>query len=265
MKEDYSIYTSLEDAKMEIHKRWNDVVLRAKVEEFLGDDITFLFKNGPRAITNQYVITPGHDTERFLQLAKEIKLEPLCLEFTKDKFVAKSIPKYLLGKLYFCDEFGLESFANVPYTKIINYNTEEGKRLCDVKTVWGQSLLDFHHDLTDMVMPDLVGNVYDFSDWFYRTRNLTEYYYLYFLSLFLCHGILFENYVVEGDEGNFVREILLPSFTKVEEIFGVKPLICQLTPSEVLDDLYWWCGAVSQKEIVKKYVKDRFDYELVIK
>ncbi len=265
MKENVRIYTSIDEAKQEIWKRWHNVVLRKKLENFLGDDIISVFSHAPRAVTQQYVITPGHDTEHFLSLAKEINLKPLCLEFAQDKFVARSIQKYLLGKMYFCDEYGLENFANVPYVKIVNFNTEEGKRLCDVQTMWGQSLVDFYHDLTNLVMPELEGNVQDFSAWFYRTRGATEYYYLYYLALFVCHGVIFENYEIEGEEGAFVRDTLLPSFDKVEEMFGVKPLICQLTPSEVLDELYWWCSAASQKEIVQKYVKDRFSYDLVIK
>lgn len=265
MKEDERIYTSHEEAKAEIQRRWSNVQLRRKLESFLGDDIIHLFKNGPCAVTQQYCITPGHDTERFLQLAKDIELKPLCFEFLQDKFVARNTQKYLLGKLYFSNAVDLKDFSNVPYAKIVNFNTEEGKKLHDVKTIWGQLLVDFHHVYMEMTIPEFAGRVFDFSDWFYRTRHLSEYYYLYYLALFVCHGILIENFEIEGEEEDFVTQILLPSFEKVENLFGVKPLICRLVPSELLDDLHWWCSSESHIDVLRNYVMNNFGFELMKK
>ena len=43
-----TIYTSLEEAKEEVWRRWNDKELRAKVEESLGGDVPEVFRDEPK-------------------------------------------------------------------------------------------------------------------------------------------------------------------------------------------------------------------------
>jgi hypothetical protein len=52
------------------------------------------------------------------------------------------------------------------------------------------------------------------------------------LLLFICHGILFENFLLTESEGEFTRGIFLPAFEKAISLSGMKPLIVPIPPME---------------------------------
>lgn len=64
-------------------------------------------------------------------------------------------------------------------------------------------------------------------------------FYTYYLSLFICHGILFENFSIRGDEEKLTSDVVIPAVKELERIFGVKPLIVPLLPIEDENDPYW--------------------------
>ena len=59
------------------------------------------------------------------------------------------------------------------------------------------------------------------------------------ISLFVCDGILFENFHSDGHESEFTRRIIRPAFAEVEERYGVRPLIVPLLPITWERDPYW--------------------------
>lgn len=63
------IYVSLEEAKEEIWRRWNDKDLRKKVEDFLGGDIPEPFKKEPRAVLARPITTPDIEHMHFLEMS----------------------------------------------------------------------------------------------------------------------------------------------------------------------------------------------------
>jgi len=258
------IYTPIEELREELRRRSSDKKLRREVEDFVGGDMLRLFGKRPKAVLSQYVITPGHNVFSFFELAKKVNLEPLLLEYPDDKLVAKNLEKYLLGLLYFSDTRQLTSFANVPRIKIIDYNSEEGKKIKVSKTLWGEGLLEFHHQLFNAVFPGNLNIIHDFSGWFKATRHLTEYYYLYFLSLFICHGVLFENIEIDGREEDFSKTKILPSFYKLTEHFGLKPLIHPLIPLDTYEDLYWWCYPEAALEVALTHIKQTNAFDIKV-
>ena len=257
-------YFSIEDARKEIVRRRNDHELRKKIEAFLGSEMIDVFGDEPRAVFSQYVANVANDTIHFLNQENNIGLKPLFLEYSDDKFVAKNPGKYLLGRIYFSDNKKIENFANISKTTIINFNTEEGKKINEVKSIWGEGLVEFHHNIFFSLFPEMRNSVYDSSAWFQKTRFSTEYYYLYYLALFIYHGVLFENIELDGREENFSKNKILPSFYELERMFGVKPIICQLIPTEKQDDLYWWCYPERSKIVMTEYVKNNYSFDLKI-
>jgi len=244
-------YTSIEDAKEEIQRRWNDVELRKKVEEYFKNDFPEPLKKGPRAIFSRSIIAPDNEFLRFVELAKKTNLDPLLFEYSKDKFVAKNPDKFGLGKLIFYDK-KIKNSSGYPRMKVVNFNIYEGKKFCDIKTLWGEGLADFYHDVLDEACPNLKSNIFDISDWFNRTRYATEYYYLYYLGLFVCHGILFENILASDHEKEFSEKKIIPSFNKLKDIFGIKPLIVPIAPIKIENDFYWWCYPKDIKKIIEE-------------
>jgi len=78
--------------------------------------------------------------------------------------------------------------------------------------------------------------------------------YSYLLALFVSHGVLFEDFVTDGSEARFTKEIMLPAFEKVQASFGLKPLIVSLVPD--LADEYWWCYPECIEAEVAKCLKN---------
>lgn len=246
-------YVSKEEVTVELERRWNDRALRSKVEDFLGSDIpkALITADGPSAVSVRCIATPDNEFLNFFHEAHELALKPVFLEYTKDKFVAKNEDKYCLCKLHFLKE-GVTALNQCPAIKVVDFNTMEGKQFADIETLWGEKLVDFHHGILKEKLGDafLQLEIEDFSDWFNCTRLATEYYYLYYLSLFICHGVLYENLLMSDDEREFTEAKILPSIHRIEELFGVRPLIRPITPVESEDDFTWWTYPEDVKLIV---------------
>lgn len=243
------IYTPLSVAKKEIEKRWKDKELRKKVKKFLGGDIPEPFKKEPRAVLSRHIITPNQELFYFLDMAKMTKLKPIGLEGTGDKFCTKNSDKVSLGKLSFYTDIqknakNLESQKKV--VKLIDMMDSEGKSLCEVNTLWGENLVDFHHKLLNFYGSDI--ETFDDFDWFAKRnrRNNAHQYYENFLPLFLCYGILFENFHAKGKEKSFTDEIIITNYKKIVDTFNLKPLIVPLVPIEDEMCLFHWDGYLTK-------------------
>lgn len=241
------IYTPIDEACSEIIQRYNDKNLKKKIEDFFGRHMLAEMNHGPRAVLSRSIATPNMELAYFLEMADKIKLQPLFLEY-HDKFVAKNPHKYHLCRLCFFHRSKKGAMVTRSAVRIVNFNEEEGKYFGDVKTMWGDTITDFHHQMLFSQYPTLQKDVVDFSQWFNQTRILSGYYYLYFLSLFICHGILFEDYLFDDKEENaFIKDRLLPGFLAVQKLFGLKPLICRLLPNTE-NDRYWYSYSNSIKK-----------------
>lgn len=225
------MYSSFDEIMSELRARKQDSGLRKRVADFLGaHGFPYSVEDAPRAFFSRSVMTPNFEMAYFLDLARDLGLRPLLLEYP-DKFVAKNPTKYHLTNIHFHED--ARRFALAPGVKIGDISAMEGKRMRDAKTHKGESLLDFHHRLLFKAYPELEGSVVDFYDWFNLTRGKGADYYLCYLALFVCDGVLFENFL-QGDreETAFVLEKILPSFNRACEIFGVRPLVFPLLPIE---------------------------------
>jgi hypothetical protein len=219
------IYTTISEAKEEIWKRWNDKKLRKKVEEFLDGDIPDIFRDGPKATLARQIMSPNFEFFYFLESAEILMLDIALLEFPRDRFVAANNIKYHLAKFSLDDGIGRNGGSKITNIKIIDFDCFEGKKLCEIKTLWDESFVDFHHRILNSTTTDLANKIYDISEWYERKGGKAENFYLYYLALFICHGVLFENYLMNKEEESFTTEKVLPTIRKLEEIFGIKPLI----------------------------------------
>ncbi len=249
------MYSSLSEIISELESRWNNTELRKKVELFLQDH-GFPFPNDlPHAFFSRSVVTPNLETLYFLDLAKDVDLPPLFLEYP-DKLVTKNQDKMHLCKLFFYTDHKREDKR--AEMKIVDVDKYQGKKLDKVMTNWNERLIDFHHNLLYMHDPSLNGKIIDIYGWFNRTRDTQGHYYLCYLSLFICHGVLFENFLEDDKEETlFVKNKILPSFIKASEIFGVKPLIFPLLPVEYEKYTSWLSYPISIRQEVLKYLKSK--------
>lgn len=237
---DEIIYTSLEEAKEELRKRWNDKKLRNKVLAYLNGDIPKIFDKEPKAFLARHITTPNFEFFRFLNLANKIELNPAALEYADDILTAGNPGKYYLCKILFYNGKGKNGGRKLSCNKLVSIDEYQGAKLSIVKTRIGCDLKEFHHNLMKDLPMFSLNNVFDISDWYKRRGSIAKNYYKYFFAFFICHGVLFENYLHSGIEGAFTRSVVLPNYKKTIDFFGVKPLIVRLLPTSTETDDCWW-------------------------
>lgn len=248
------IYTSLEDAKVELEKRRLNFDLIQRVEEELGDKLISEFRTEPRAVSFRQLCTPDNGFVLFYDSAKILNLRPLVLEYHKDLFVHFNDEKKGLGRLRLL----LEDQSRVT-VDIINFFENERKKLDEVVLKEGENLLQFHHKLFTIASYQDV-DLFDNSTWFKSFSNAADYYY-YLLLHFVCHGVLFETFILDLDdkEGEFTKSIVLPAIQRIKDKFGVSPLIVQQYPDNQTreEDFFWWCYPKVVNDYLVKYSESK--------
>lgn len=182
-------------------------------------------------------------------------MNPAFLEYLDGKFVARNFNKYHLCRMFFHNGRGKNGGDKISTLKVVNFNTMEGKKMKHIETVGGENFVDFHHKILKKNVPKIdVGKICDISRWFNKHRKVSKHYYLHYLALFLCHGVLFDNFITKNGEGDFTEKKIIPSFKKLEKIFGIKPLVVPLTPIEDESELYWWCYPAKIEKTAKERI-----------
>lgn len=238
-----ALLTPLPEALAEIERRKADPVLLKKIQEYLDHDIPPYFSDTPVLYLARHIATPNFETLRFLHLLEPLGLRTVIGQDLKDKFVPKNMLKKALGRMHVTtgitkhDSGFREHFENV---RVVDFNTASGQAFRDIKTLWGESLADFHNHLFTQVT-GLRTEIVDDSDWIDRHhREHLAHHYRKFLALFILHGVLFEDYSLDDkEEQKFIRSVLKPAYRFVEKKFGYKPLIATLTPTNVESPDYW--------------------------
>jgi len=246
------MYTKFSLLKDEVLRRRSDQNLVNKVKDFFREVGVPVDDLKPKAFFSRSVATPNLEFLYFIDLAKELGFEPCFLEYP-DKFVSLNSNKYHVGNIKIYTD---DSYTKTNNYKIIDFNKFDGKSFNEIKTLTGQSLIDFHHDFLLEFLPEMNGKIVNFFDWFNLTRK-GEYYYLYYLSLFICGGVLFENFLQnDSKELSFVESKIIPSFNKAVEIFGVKPLIYPLLPLENECQKDWLAYPIHTKDYIERKIGD---------
>lgn len=235
-------YSSFEDVKIEIQKRWQNEALKERVRDYLNGDIPEPFQCAPRAVLSRNIISPDHELMHFLKMAEDLGLEPLGLEGINDLFVTNNEDKMLLVKLRFFEGYDKKHNVISRTKTIVDIKDAQGKKLSEITTLWGENLVDFHHRILHKYMSKKI-ELYDDFQWFTDSGMKTSIgqYYKNFLALFVVHGVLFENFTDVGNEAQFTQDIFLPAFHEVTEKIGVSPLIIPAQPEDEVMDMYWWC------------------------
>lgn len=240
------IYTPIEAVKTELdQRRYSSLVPSpSRIPDILAPE--------PRAVFFRQVITPNFETRKFLDRAHTLSLRPLFWEYHQDKFTSNNEWKHALGKLQFLSKRGKRQSVQIEKETIIDFNLSNGKILSHVHTHWKQPLIDFHHEFFEHYIERLGENIFEASDWFSQNGGTAAEYYKNFLSLFLKHGVLFENFLLNERELSFTRDIFLPAFIAVYRTTGYKPLVVPFEPFTTETDDYWMCYPGGDKSFLKE-------------
>lgn len=237
MENPQDIYVSLDTARAELRKRWSKQQLRVDVENELAELFWEDFREAPRSVLWRFLASPDNGMTFFLQNAAYVAAKPLVFEYLDDVFVTLNEEKKGLGRLHVSLENHMKGTAD-----ILNFEPNQKKKITEVTLKSGESLASFHHDLLSRSGYPMT--LRDISTWCHALGKPEDYYYPY-LAHFITHGVLFESYLIDDEDERevaFTNEIVIPAIKKLEERFGVRPLIVRLYPEHQTkeEDFYWW-------------------------
>jgi hypothetical protein len=258
------VYTPLQEAITELKKRREDSSLATTIATQLPAGLPSCVNNNELyAFLSRDLATPNYELRRFLSIIDALgELSPIFWEYYGDKYTPNmNETKYYLGNMAFY--IGTDKTGNerVQKMKVVDFNTCSGKKFSEVTTLWNQSFIDFHHELiTETYFAHRshefrhAPTYFDASQWYKDSGEKVELYYEYIFYLFITHGILFENFLIEDErEREFVKNVFLPAFIRVYEKTGYKPLIVALEPTPIEGKHFW----MYYPENVMAYVKNK--------
>lgn len=253
------VYTPLDEAIKELRLRENDLGLSKKITEITKGEIPKPLLDGPAAVLFRQVATPNYETRRFVSIAKKIGgMGIIFWEYYQDKFTSNNEWKHSLGKIRFYNGMGKKHGLKVDRVNVIDFNKSVGKKISEVKTLWRQPIVGFHHEFFKKTYGNVEGsNFFDASNWFAFHGGSAGNYYTPFLSLFIKNGILFENFMLDTKEISFTRDIFLPAFFEVIRLTGKKPLIVALETPDTETNEFWLCHPGSGRGFVDGKLRKR--------
>jgi hypothetical protein len=233
-------FTTLSVAVRQLEHRRRDPNILARVEDYLEGDLPAHFRDGPLLYLARHVATPNQETLAFLAAGRQLQMPTAIGEDLNDVFVSHNPIKHALGTLPIIKGRACNNHDIVEYVTVIDFNEAQGRRLNELRTFAGQSLAKFHNSLFDLVDAERPAIVND-TDWIDRNHrgDLLEHYKRH-LALFVAHGILCEYFIPEDPaEYRLLREVVLPAFEFIEEVFGLKPLMAPHVRATV-DNHHQW-------------------------
>jgi hypothetical protein len=264
---DACVYLPLADAITELKRRETLPDIDTYLATLLPFGVPAVMREKKSVAIFRHIATPNYEIRRFVALADLIRvsmhaetgieLHPLILEFLDDKFTNRNEWKYSLGRLYLYKGTDKKNAPIFESIYAVDFNTSNSKPIATLKTLWGQSLVDFHHELFASVFPSMRDSVFDLSGWLRKNGDDAKTYYKFFLSLFLKHGVLLENFLLDGTEGSFTKDIILPTLFEIERECGFKPLIVALESTEIEHSRFWLSHPCEEtKQMLKKIGTD---------
>lgn len=231
---EFVVYIQTSQAANLLASRHN---LRTAVEDWWkeqGWGIPPLPEHRDMAILARHIGTFRYEDALFFEMTHEAGLHPVWMEYRGDKMFTGSNSKRSL-----CHPKLSEGRRNknneliVVTQKLTNPSQWEGKQLDTILFESGQPMIGWHNAHQDKMLAGEQYSRFDITPW-YRTIGQVREYYIGLLSLFVSHGVLFEDYH-GGESGggldSFTQEVFTPAWELVRNKFGVEPLIVKLP---------WW-------------------------
>lgn len=245
-----NIYFSLDAARAELARRWADVELRRRVEAELGTRFVPKFRARPRAVITRQLLSPDNGFIFFHQAANYVGGEPFAWEFFGDFFSRCNDEKRGWGELRVVD------VDRKLLIEVISMSGSNRKPFLEVVTRLGEPLVAFHGRLLGLAGYPIEQQ--DMTQWFHEIGKPTEYYYPWMLHM-VAHGVLFDNFQTTADpkEAPFTHNVVLPALQRIEEKFGLRPLVVRLYPEHQTpeEDFYWWSYPPQINEHLVNYAK----------
>jgi len=251
---DEFVYTPWREAILELKERESNPNIDFYLKENLPTTTVPSIMQGTQSIVLfRNIATPNYEMRRFMSCVDVLSntaMNHIIFEYRQDKFADINELKFALGQMCFYKGLNKIKQPILEYRNIIDFTKSNGKAISSLQTFWGESLVEFHHKILLQDFPLLEKHVYDISDWLNAIGKHSGDYYKTFLSLFLKHGILFENFMTSKHHLSLTKKVILPAILEIEARTGKKPLIVALEPTSIEGDSFWSSYPYEKKAIV---------------
>lgn len=233
----------------ELVERSNNIGLKSNIESFIKEVPTFLQGNEkPIAILARHVATPNFEAFHFVQTAQEMGFLPVVWQFSGDTFCTKNPDKADLGRLRVYK--GKQTSADgtrqdlCQKMRVIDMEKNERKPINAITARNGENFVEMHNRLFQKHLPQAI--IWDSTEWLMLHGTNAKEFYIYFLSLFISHAVLFENFLTVGQEVPFVQDVVRPAINGLKQRFGFSPIIIPAVPldSESKKTWTWYPQAI---------------------
>lgn len=238
----HELFMSLDEARSELRRRWNDTGLKNAVESALGQRFMMQFRETPRAMLLRQVVTPDNGFMLFNYCAAYLGAVPLAIEYLGDRLAWMNEEKRNLGRPRVST--GTDRFQ----VRLLDLALWEDKPLNEITLGSGEAMVDFYHRLFGLHA--VRAQTFDITPWYRAIGKPTEYYYPLFAHA-IAHSVWFEAFVTEDEpcfknhrktERWFTDEVVRPNFERVTRDFGLRPMVVRSFPKNQTDDedFYWY-------------------------
>ena len=244
------IFTEQSLALESLLRRREDSVLVRSVNQYLSGDIPQPFiSSRPIFYLARHLATPCFETLHAIELARGHNAILVIGQDSKSKFVSHNELKHALGRLSFV--VGRDRNGNDIVTKkrVIDFSSAGGKALSSVQTLFGASLTAVHQALMSPFLTDDV-KVFEECEWIDRwARNDIHHQYRRMLSFACVNAIMLEWFT--ETEHDFARQVILPAFNAIQNVFGVRPLVVRLVPTCRAHESHWLAYPGAVKDMLR--------------
>lgn len=213
--------------------------LMQAVLEYLGGSLPLGWPlKSPIAVLARYIASARIEDMAFGRAATSIGLRPFWPTYHAEKYITGN------GEKVSCLRPRIQrgGLSLTSQWLVANSSQHIGQPLGGI-VVNGATLPQVHREVRRAVLPaEWANNVFDLSDWHHMqarrfgapegSSRLAPYYYMADIALYVCFGVLFEDFE-DGPNGGpglrrFVAEVLQPAIARVKSEFGYGPLIVRL-------------------------------------
>lgn len=188
------------------------------------------FQTDPIAGFGRAVATRRYEDILFSLSASRLGFRPVWMEYTESTLSTHSPFKRSLLQPVFYVKHGKNNGMVVETRKLAPLQNNRTKRLSEIMLDNGDSLIEYHHRLHHLFGFE-ESAIIDLSE-FYGQFGSAAQYYMPYLSLFLAHAVLFEDYhggeEAGADLDQFTESIFMPAFRELQNIFGISPIVVQM-------------------------------------
>jgi hypothetical protein len=227
------IYLTPEIAVAEFHRRRHQTDLLQEVEAYWASNgwprPPLPSVNGtPLGLIARCVATFRYEEAAFLAMCQRAGILPTWLEFTGDTFVSTTRTKLMLLQVHTCSGVGRKGGPKIKKEQFVSANIANGRPINTVTNGKGERLVDYHHALLRQRFPEAICE--DMTTWLRATGGRARGFYEALLSVFVAHGIQFEDYTSDSTshEARFREDVFEPAWRATVARFGVAPMVVEL-------------------------------------